>query len=222
MVTYLSFSTKHEEILPRQFQNDDNRFPLPFAKYFIDGFSKPFEKVLDPFAGFGTSLMAAEKLNRVGYGVELDINRYNYIKSRVSNKTTIIHGSSVNISEFKFPVIDFSITSPPYMSHLEGTIPTMKDSPDGTYEDYLSSLKFIYSNIKQILKKDAYIVIEVANLIDKGVVSTLAWDICKVISEVFTFRNEIVICWEGKDKGNGIYGYGYDHSYCLLFQNLKS
>ncbi len=57
------------------------------------------------------------------------------------------------------------------------------------------------------------VVIEVANLKGPLGVTTLAWDIAAVVGQVLTFEGEIVIAWE---LG---YGYGYDHSYCLIFRN---
>ena len=65
----------------------------------------------------------------------------------------------------------------------------------------------------------AYILIEVSNLVIDDKVSTLAWDICNSLAEILMFKKEIIICWEGIDEGEGKYGCGYDHSYCLVFQN---
>ena len=71
------------------------------------------------------------------------------------------------------------------------------------------------------MRNDSYIVIEASNLKSKGKVTTLAWDIGKKISEILTFKGEIIINWisDKENQSNGTYGYGYDHSYCLVFQN---
>lgn len=69
------------------------------------------------------------------------------------------------------------------------------------------------------MKKNSYLVIEVSNLKGKKV-TTLAWDIAKEVSKVFHFEGEIIIDWKTKGiQRNGNYGYGYDHSYCLIFRN---
>ena len=60
------------------------------------------------------------------------------------------------------------------------------------------------------MKPSAHVVIEIANLKTKQGVTTLAWDVAHEISHVFTFEGEIVVCWDE-------YGFGYDHSYCLIF-----
>ncbi len=218
MDTYLIFNNKEERHLPK-FQKDDIRYTLSFAEYFIKKYTKPLNKILDPFAGLGTSLIAAENLNRLGYGVELDPDRFTYTKSILGAKSTIVNGNSINLTEFGFPEMDFSISSPPYMNKLDNSNPLMIHKDNGDYNQYLSDLKEIYLKVSQTMKPNTYILIEVANLIIDDIMTPLAWDICKAISKVLNFKKEIIICWEGRDKGNGKYGYGYDHSYCLLFQN---
>jgi len=54
-------------------------------------------------------------------------------------------------------------------------------------------------------------------------VTPLAWDIAKEVSKIFHFEGEIVVGWKtkGVSKGKGNYGYGYDHSYCLVFRNTS-
>ncbi len=66
----------------------------------------------------------------------------------------------------------------------------------------------------QLMKDHAHVVIEVANLKAPDGVTRLAWDIADVVSEVLHFEGEVVIGWD-------TYGYGYDHSYCLVFTSRK-
>ena len=40
---------------------------------------------------------------------------------------------------------------------------------------------------------------------------TLAWDIAREISKALHFEGEVIIDWNH-------YGYGYTHSYCLIFR----
>jgi hypothetical protein len=44
-------------------------------------------------------------------------------------------------------------------------------------------------------------------------VTPLAWDVAAAVSQVLRFEGEIVVCWDH-------YGYGYDHSYCLVFSRF--
>ena len=62
----------------------------------------------------------------------------------------------------------------------------------------------------QIMAPDAKVVVEVANIKHGDSVTTLAWDMAREISQVLHFEGEVVVGWDD-------YGYGYDHSYCLIF-----
>lgn len=46
-------------------------FPVALPEFFIKAFSDPGDIIFDPFMGSGTTLIAAERNGRVGYGVEL-------------------------------------------------------------------------------------------------------------------------------------------------------
>ena len=56
----------------------------------------------------------------------------------------------------------------------------------------------------------------------------LAWDFADRISEIFNLDSEVVIGWEetsessADELSDGTFGYGYDHSYCLVFQQTES
>ena len=66
-----------------------------------------------------------------------------------------------------------------------------------------------------------------SNLKNNDHVTTLAWDIGKEISQILKFEGEIIICWDHQESGEslyngaGSYGYGYDHSYCLVYRNTS-
>jgi DNA modification methylase len=46
-------------------------FPVALPEFFIKGFSDKGDTIYDPFMGSGTTLMAAEKNGRIGYGTEI-------------------------------------------------------------------------------------------------------------------------------------------------------
>lgn len=56
-------------------------FPVDFAFDVVSEYSKPGDKVLDPFCGRGTSLFAASALGRMAHGI--DINPLGYLYSSV-------------------------------------------------------------------------------------------------------------------------------------------
>lgn len=213
MPTVITLSNKKTRI-PKGFQ--DNRYTQSLVKYFLEKYTKRGDKVFDPFAGLGTTLIVSEKMGRVPFGIEIDKKRCAYIRSKLIHKKNIICGDSLALSKNKFPRFDFSLTSPPYNPIDEENYLSGK----GGYRGYLKDIKNIYVQLKRLLKKNSYIVIEVANLKGKEV-TPLAWDIGKEVSKIFHFDGEIIVDWknDGKSKSKGNYGFGYDHSYCLVFKN---
>jgi hypothetical protein len=79
------------------------------------------------------------------------------------------------------------------------------------YAGYLDDIAHVYRQVATRLVAGAHAVIEVANLKGAQGVTTLAWDIGRAVSAVLRFEGEIVVGWDR-------YGYGYDHSYCLVFR----
>lgn len=214
MKTYLTFKSAKPKELPEEFRRDDVRYPEELVEYFLQEFTSPGDVVLDPFMGFGTTLLVAERLDRVCYGVEFDENRWKYVQSIVTHPERAIHGDSTKLQDLDLPEISFSITSPPYMGkhHKENPFTAYSTKFEG-YPKYLDTIRDIYAQLGTTLKPNGRALIEVANLKhEDGVLTTLAWDIAREVSKVLHFVGEIVILWDTT------YGYGYDHSYGLLFE----
>ena len=218
MKTFLSLQNSQSKELPPEFANQDVRYSEALVEHFLQEFTKEGDVVLDPFMGFGTTLLVSERLKRTCFGVEFDRRRHQYVQSILQHPELALHGDSTALDSLAIPEIDFSITSPPYMgkSHTENPFTaytTMLDTNDG-YQHYLKDLTKIYGKIAAKLKPNARAVLEVSNLKhEDGTITTLAWDIARAVSDVLRFEGEIVMCWQDDC------GYGYDHSYCLVFSN---
>jgi hypothetical protein len=218
MKSYIILPNKFSSELPDEFKDDDNRFPESLVELFLKEYTKPGDNVLDIFAGFGTTLVVSERMKRVGYGIEYNQRRCDYAKSRLINKENLICGDTRHIGEYHLPEMDFVLCSPIYMNKDWNMNPLSEDRKPGTYFGYLDELQAIFSKLKSIVKSGCFIVVEVANL-KSNIVTTFAWDVCRALSRELLFEREIVVCWEGPDLGQGAYGCGYDHSYCLIFRN---
>lgn len=103
-------------------------FPISLAKHFIKIYSKPGDTILDPFAGVGTTLDAANILMRNAIGIELNGNFIKLFnngidpkdgKQNYEYKRIMVHDSALNLYQF-IPKnsIDFILTSPPYSNLL--------------------------------------------------------------------------------------------------------
>jgi DNA modification methylase len=212
MKSHISLSNVRKTSLPAQFQGDDVRYSEEFVEYFLSVFTKSGDVVFDPFMGFGTTLIMCETMGRVGYGVEYDPKRCAYVQSMLKHPERALLGDSTKLDQLQFPDFDFSITSPPYMGkhHTENPF-TAYSTEGGGYAQYLKDIQSVYAQMKTRMKPGARAVVEVANLKhEDGTITTLAWDIGAALSEVLRFQGEIIVNWDD-------YGYGYQHSYCLVF-----
>lgn len=71
-------------------KNHSAVFPEAIPSWFIRLFTEPGDAVLDPFAGSGTTLAAAEKLGRDGIGIEIRPEYGAIIEERL--KSELFHG----------------------------------------------------------------------------------------------------------------------------------
>jgi DNA modification methylase len=116
--------------------------------------------------------------------------------------------------EYDLPLIDLCFTSPPYTNQADTENPFVDFRARGfDYPSYLEEMGNIFSQVSQKMKPSGHLVIEASNLKKNGQVTTLAWDIAREVSRHFHFDGETIVCWED-------YGYGYNHSYCLVFSNV--
>ena len=60
-------------------------FPRALVEFFVKAFSDPGDVVFDPFLGSGTTLAAAQVLERIGYGVEISPAYCDVILRRMAN-----------------------------------------------------------------------------------------------------------------------------------------
>ncbi len=208
MRTFLRMKNRQTRKLRPEFLGEDLRYPEELVAEFLRIYTRPGDIVLDPFAGYGTTLVVAETMGRTPFGVESDPRRIAYIRSQLQQSAGLIHGDSRHLLDYRLPLCDFSITSPPYMERDDPENPLVLQA--GPYERYLEDLRQIYAQVRQVLRPGARAVLEVSNLKGPSGVTTLAWDVARAVSAELTFEGEVVIGWD-------TYAYGYDHSYCLVF-----
>lgn len=110
------------------------KFPETLAQEFIEFFTKKGETVLDPMAGTGSTLVAALRCGRHGYGVELNPRYADVATSLLREErrslgdaaaglvSELICGDASEIGQRKIGPVDYVLTSPPYwdMLHAKG------------------------------------------------------------------------------------------------------
>lgn len=216
MQTWLQLPRGNKIILPPRFRHENVRAADSLVEYCINKYSEEGEVVFDPFAGYGTTLVIAQELGRAGYGIEFSEQKARYVQELLEHPEHLIHGDSRNLSDYDLPLIDLCLTSPPYTNEIDDENPFVDYRKKGfDYPSYLREMGHIFSQVSPKLNPSAHVVIEVSNLKKKGHVTTLAWDIAREVSKILRFEGEEIICWEE-------YGYGYNHSYCLVFSKKES
>lgn len=209
--TWLQLPRGNKTVLPSRFRREDVRVADALVVHFLKEFTTEGQAVFDPFAGYGTSLLVAEEMGRRGYGIEYSTQKANYVHGLLEHPERLIHGDSRRLLDYDLPLFDLCLTSPPYTNRSDTENPFVDYRLKGfDYPSYLREIGHIFSQVAQKLKPSGRAVIEVANLKKRGEVTTLAWDVGREVSQILRFEGETVVCW---DK----YGYGYNHSYCLVF-----
>lgn len=212
MKTYIQLPHERTTALPVEFADHDVRYPDALVRLFLEEYTRPGDLILDPFAGFGTTLRVAEEMGRRICGLEYDRSRWVYARSQLRHADALLLGDARQLGAYGFPPIDFSLTSPPYASRGDECDPfTGYTAESRGYDAYLTDIQAIYGQLGLLMTPDAVAVVEVANLKDADGITTLAWDVARAIGQVLTFEGEVVVGW------TPTYGCGYDHSYCLVF-----
>ncbi|MEK6853705.1 MAG: DNA methyltransferase, partial [Nanoarchaeota archaeon] len=101
-------------------------FPISLSRKVIELFTHKGELVLDPFVGSGTTLVAAQDLERNAVGFDLNEKFVKHAKSRLTEtklfgtaKQIVVCDDAINIPEyFKPNTIKLIWTSPPYANLL--------------------------------------------------------------------------------------------------------
>jgi DNA modification methylase len=181
---------------------DDVHFTEALAASVIEDTTEPGDLVLDPFAGYGTTLAVAERLGRRAVGVELLAEHVEVARSRTSAE--VVHGDARRVGDLVTGPVDLVLTSPPYMTavhHPENPL-TGYATDDGHYATYLREVGEVFAQVAALLRPDGHAVLNVANLATGDVVTPLAWDVGRVVSESMSFRGETFLCWDEHPPGH--------------------
>lgn len=183
---------------------EDVHFTEALAASVIEDTTAVGDVVLDPFAGYGTTLAVASRLGRVAVGVELLAERVELITARTAGRATVVQGDARALAGLVEGPVDLVLTSPPYMTavhHPENPL-TGYATDDGDYPTYLREIGAVFAQVAGLLRPGGHAVLNVANLASGDVVTPLAWDIGRVVSEHLSFRGETFLCWDEHPPGH--------------------
>ncbi len=182
---------------------DDIHFTEALAASVIGHASRPGELVLDPFAGYGTTLAVAERLGRRAIGIEL-VPEHLEIARRRAGTAELILGDARDLSGLVHEPVDLVLTSPPYMTgidHRENPL-TGYASTDGDYRRYLEELGSIFRQVASLLRPGGRLVVNVANVVaTDGSMTPLATDLAGIIDTHVPLMGMTTLRWDEPPAG---------------------
>ncbi len=185
----------------------DVRFPASLARAVIGQLTREEDLVLDPFAGYGTTAVAARDMRRRSVSIELLDERVAFIRRRLgpSDPDAIVVAGDARrfVRRIRGPV-DLCLTSPPYMAsigHPENPL-TGYRTLDGDYATYLGELEDVFRQVAGLLRPGGHLAINVADVLQPGGhVTPLVADIGSICARHLRLRQSVVLAWDVPPPG---------------------
>jgi hypothetical protein len=191
----------------------------------ICALSEPGARVLDPFCGFGSTLLAAALEGRTGIGVELLPERAQITRERMLRlgfeAPEVIAGDALS-SLGKFSEVDLIATNLPYFGcAFDGAAKAETQLyAAATYADYLEQMRQIIGAMKPALRRGGHVVAMVQNVQLGAQFVPQAWDIARLLAERFTLREERVLVYDRPCNTERAPAHANRaHEYVLVAQN---
>jgi len=213
-------------------------FPAALAGRLIESFLPDGRHVvLDPFAGMGSTLVAAAHAGKEAIGLELSAAFVATARKRLANRSlfdsahaadgdrapppVLHHASATDLLKFVASgSVDLCITSPPYWNILNQ--PRTADAKAvrhygnlqndlGTiadYEEFLSALAAIFASVLQVLKAGAHCCIVVMDLRKKDRFYPFHSDLAGRLQEI-GYRLDDLVIWNRQSEYNNLRPLGF-------------
>ena len=184
--------------------DDDIHFTEALASSVIAHTTNPGDLVLDPFAGYGTTVAVAERMGRRAIGIELVPEHLDIARRRTAGAGTLMLGDARELSRLVDAPVHLVLTSPPYMAganHPQNPL-TGYVTDDGDYAVYLGELGAIFAQAATLLRPGGRIVVNVANVVaTDGSVTPLATDLAGVIDQHVPLLGITTLRWDEPPAG---------------------
>lgn len=222
-------------------------FPVALASRLIDCYAADREGLLlDPFAGSGSSLLAALRAGMGAVGFDINPEYKDVFERRLSlfevqnPRWRYEVQDARNLGEaVEAGTVEICITSPPYWDILnrKRTADRKKANPYssnvhdlGNREDYgefLAALGAVAGQVSQVLRPRGYFVLNVMDIRKGPVFYPLHQDASEAVLGVGGFTLEDIIIWDRQADYNAMRPLGYPckfiinkvHEYLLVFRH---
>ena len=225
-------------------------FPIALPAHFIELLTHKGELVLDPFVGVGTTLVAAQDLNRNAAGFDLreeyiEVSRKRLKQARLSQSTKqmAIVDDALNIPKyFEENTISLSITSPPYSNMLNRPrlnksirgdlrqndqfmkVQQYSDDPRdlGTmnHKEYANALEEIYSGILPLMKPKAHCIININDVWWKNKRYLTHTHVIDALTNA-GFEFRNTFIWDKRDLVNKVGIFGWPNNFISLGATME-
>ena len=204
-------------------------------------------RILDPFMGSGSTLLAARNLGKIGIGFEISPEYVDLAKTRLDEKGLfheaaspyeIIQDDARELDKHLKPEsIDLCITSPPYWNILN-----QKRTADyksirhygnldrdlgiiADYDCFLVELQGLFAKVFDVLRLGGYCAVVVMDLRKKNQFFSFHSDLARSLAEVGFIYDDVII-WDRGQEYNNLRPLGYPavfrvnkiHEYILIFR----
>lgn len=218
-------------------------FPISLAKKIVELFTHEGELVLDPFVGSGTTLVAAQDLNRNAVGFDLQESYINLCSKRLSQKNLFnkteqlaIQDDALNIPLYlNQNTVSLIWTSPPYANLLnrkrknksrrdrkndqylkvEQYSQNPRDLGTMSLDNYTKAMGDIYEALLPLLKPKGHCVINVPDMWWENQRITIHVSLIQELrSRGYELRNTII--WDRTNIVNRIGIFGWPSNYITM------
>lgn len=212
-------------------------FPIEIPRRLIKLFSFHGETVLDPFAGTGTTAVAATDLGRHGVCVEQNPDYAKVIRERChklgtgKEQTQIILGDSRNMELLASDSVGLVVTSPPYWDKADYGNRKENLGNERVYTHFLAGTRPVFEECFRVLMPGRKLCLVTANVnqhTEHGLLTfPLAADFICLLRDIgFVLVNEIIWSkdgtggkWGSHGKQRPIFG-SYPYPPNFLFKNV--
>ncbi len=218
-------------------------FPSSLVDRLLQCFIKEDDRtVLDPFAGSGSTLLAACGRGLTGIGIDLSPDYVELTKHRLSaagHQNYQLHLADAQRVAELLPAgsVDFCATSPPYWNILrqqrtaDGKAVRHygdRESNLGTiaeYDAFLSALQAVFEGVWTVLRPGAYCCVVVMDLRKKAQFFPLHQEVANFMQEIGFIYDDLII-WDRRAEYNNLRPLGYPykfrinkvHEFVLIFE----
>lgn len=219
-------------------------FPISLAKKIIELFTHEGQLVIDPFVGSGTSLIAANDLNRNAAGFDLQKKYIDLCVQRLQKHANLFNSCSQiavqddarNISKYITPeTVSLIWTSPPYanllnrsrqnksrrdrnneqLGKIEQYSQDVRDLGTMSIESYTQAMGDIFEGLLPLLKEKAHCVINVPDMWWENQRITIHVSLIEELRKRgYELRN--IIIWDRTNVVNGIGIFGWPSNYITM------